>query len=130
MGRAATAARPRAPLSGAASGRPDARAPGVRPEVTQVFDLDGPILASHAAAAGLAEFARRAAAAGATLPLLAGVAVYTDERSARVLSAFPGLRLDRDRVAAVLSAPDPVEGAAVKAAVGRAVKDSTRDGSL
>lgn len=179
----------------------DARAAGVRPEVTQVFDLDGTTLAAHAAAAGLAvgvpespgapplrlrpgrlaqkqragaqfavlnhvpgptrlaDFADRSRAAGATLPLLAGVAVYTDERSARVLAAFPGLHLDADRVATVLSAPDPVEagiaeaveqarallavdgvvgvnlsglasargpaeGAAVKAAVGRALKDA------
>lgn len=179
----------------------DARAAGVRPGVTQVFDLDGTALAAHAAAAGLAVgvpespgapplrlrpgrlaqkqragaqfavlnhvagparlavFAGRARAAGATLPLVAGVAVYTDERSAKVLAAFPGLHLDADRVATVLTAPDPVEagiaeaveqarallavdgvvgvnlsglasakgpveGAAVKAAVGRALKDA------
>lgn len=128
----------------------DARAPGVRPEVTQVFDLDGTQLAAHAAAAGLTvgvpespdapprrlrparlaekqragaqfavlnhagspaalgEFAARARAAGSTLPLVAGVAVYTDERSAAVLDAFPGLHLDPARVTAVLGAADPV----------------------
>lgn len=196
-------------LAGLAQARPaavfcatgDARGAGVRPEVTQVFDIDGTTLAAHAAAAGLAvgvpespeappphlrpgrlaqkqragaqfavlnhvsgpdrlaRFAGRARAAGATLPLVAGVAVYTDERSATVLDAFPGLHLDPDRVTAVLSAPDPVEagiaeavaqartalrvdgvvgvnlsgpasargpveGAAVKAAVGRALREA------
>lgn len=56
----------------------------------------------------LARFAADARSAGATLPLVAGVAVYTDERSAAVLQSFPGLHLDPDRVASVLSAPDPV----------------------
>jgi len=135
----------------------DARATGVRPEVTQVFDLDGTTLAAHAAAAGLAVgvpespgapplrlrpgrlaqkqcagaqfavlnhvsgparlavFAGRARAAGATLPLVAGVAVYTDERSARVLAAFPGLHLDPDRIGTVLGAPDPVEAGIAEA---------------
>jgi len=135
----------------------DARAFGVRPEVTQVFDLDGPELAGRAAAAGLAvgvpespdappqrlrpgrlaekqragaqfavlnhagsaarlaDFVARAREAGATLPLIAGVAVYTDPRSAAVLSAFPGLHLDPDRVASVLGAPDPVEAGIAEA---------------
>jgi methylenetetrahydrofolate reductase (NADPH) len=128
----------------------DGRAPGVRPEVTQVFDVDGTQLAAMAAAAGLpvavpeapeapprrlrpgrlrekqragaqfailnhvgsttrmANFLAAARAAGVTIPLLAGVAVYTDAHSAAVLQHFPGLQLDDDRVAAVLGAPDPV----------------------
>lgn len=128
----------------------DARAPGVRTDVTQVFDLDGTGLAALAAAAGLAvavpeapdatprgirpgrlaekqragaqlavlnhagsarrvaAFAAAARSAGASLPILAGVAVYTDELSARRLQAFPGLELDPERVEAVLAAPDPV----------------------
>lgn len=139
----------------------DVRAPGVRPDVTQVFDLDGTRLAALAAAAGLvatvpeapeaaprelrparvaakqragarlcvlnhasgpesvARFVAAARAAGATLPFVAGVAVYTDERSARVLQAFPGLHLDDAAVEAVLAAPNPVE-AGVAAAVDEA----------
>jgi methylenetetrahydrofolate reductase (NADPH) len=139
----------------------DGRAPGVRPEVTQVFDIDGTRLAALAAAAGLvvavpeapaappvalrpgrlrekqragahvgvlnhagtvervAAFAAAAAAAGVTMPLIAGVAVYTDERSAAVLQRFPGLSLDPDQVAAVLRAADPVE-AGIEAAIAEA----------
>jgi len=70
-------------------------------------------------AARLAEFTAAARAAGATLPFVAAVAVYTDERSARVLQAFPGLHLDDDAVARVLAAPDPV-AAGIVAAVAEA----------
>ena len=42
-----------------------------------------------------------------TLPLIAGVAVYTDERSAAVLQRFPGLHLDPAQVAAVLARAGP-----------------------
>jgi methylenetetrahydrofolate reductase (NADPH) len=56
----------------------------------------------------LARFVGEARAAGCTLPFIAGVAVYTDERSARVLQSFPGLHLEAERVDAVLSAPDPI----------------------
>ncbi|MGY1689343.1 methylenetetrahydrofolate reductase C-terminal domain-containing protein [Geodermatophilus sp. SYSU D01105] len=136
----------------------DARGPGVRPGVTQVFDLDGPRLAALAAAAGLpvavpespaappvsgrparvaakeragaqvcvlnhvrapaevSAFVAAARAAGATLPFVAAVAVYTDERSARVLQRFPGLHVDDDAVEAVLAAPDP-RAAGIAAAV-------------
>lgn len=136
----------------------DGRAQGVRPGVTQVFDLDGTRLAAMAAAAGLpvavAEapqarprriraqrlmqkqragagmavlnhvrtpegvraFVREAAALGLDIPVIAAVAVYTDERSAAVLANFPGLDLDLDTVAAVLAAPDPL-AAGVSAAV-------------
>jgi len=139
----------------------DGRGPGVRPGVTQVFDLDGPRLAALAAGAGLsvavpespeappthlrparvalkqragaalcvlnhvsgparvASFVQAARAAGATLPFVAAVAVYSDERSARVLQAFPGLHLDDAAVQRVLAAPDPVE-AGIEAAVAEA----------
>jgi methylenetetrahydrofolate reductase (NADPH) len=139
----------------------DARGPGVRPGVTQVFDLDGTRLAALATAAGLsaavpespeapprplrparvadkqragaqlcvlnhvgspqrlARFVADARAAGATLPFVAAVAVYTDERSARVLQRFPGLHLDDTAVARVLAAPDPV-AAGIAAAVAEA----------
>lgn len=136
----------------------DARAPGVRPGVTQVFDLDGTQLAAMAADAGhavavpeapsapprdlrparlvekqragahlavlnhvssaaeVAAFVDAARNAGLTIPVIAGVAVYTDERSARVLQRFPGLHLDADRVEAVLGASD-VREAGIEAAV-------------
>lgn len=139
----------------------DARGQGVRPDVTQVFDLDGTRLAALAASLGLpvavpeapdapplalrpdrvvqkqragaavcvlnhvgspervARFVTAARAAGATLPFLAGVAVYTDEPSARVLERFPGLAIDPAAVAAVLAAPDPY-AAGVAAAVAEA----------
>ena len=136
----------------------DARAWGVRPDVTQVFDLDGPRLAALAAQQGLVVavpespdapptdlrprrlrekeragaqlcivnhvrtadrlrgFVSAARDAGATVPFVAGVAVYTDERSAAVLAAFPGLGLDETRVTSVLGSSDPVE-AGITAAV-------------
>jgi methylenetetrahydrofolate reductase (NADPH) len=139
----------------------DARGPGVRPGVTQVFDLDGTRLAALAAASGLrvavpespeappvdlrparvavkqragaqlcvlnhvrtpqrvAEFVAAARAAGATVPFVAAVAVYTDERSARVLQRFPGLHLDDAAVERVLAAPDP-RAAGIAAAVAEA----------
>lgn len=135
----------------------DGRAQGVRPDVTQVFDIDSTQLAALSASAGLptavAEapaappqalrphrlrekqragahlavlnhvrsvrevevFVRSARAVGVTLPLIAGVLVYTDELSAAGLH-LPGLEMDREQVAAVLSAPDPVQ-AGIAAAV-------------
>ncbi|HEX8304846.1 MAG TPA: methylenetetrahydrofolate reductase [Jatrophihabitans sp.] len=128
----------------------DGRAEGVRPGVTQVFDLDGTRLAGLAASLGvpvavpeapaapprsirparllqkqragaqlaflnhagsvaeLAGFVRACRDAGVTIPLIAGVAVYTDPRSAQVLQNFPGLQLDPEPVARVLAADDPV----------------------
>jgi 5,10-methylenetetrahydrofolate reductase len=139
----------------------DGRAPGVRPGVTSVFDLDGTRLTALATAAGLtaavpespdappvpqrpvrvavkqragaqlcvlnhvadrarlAAFTAAARAAGATLPFIAAVAVYTDERSARVLQRFPGLHLDDAVVERVLSASDTVV-AGIEAAVAEA----------
>jgi 5,10-methylenetetrahydrofolate reductase len=136
----------------------DARAWGVRPEVTQVFDLDGPRLTALAAREGLVvavpespdatpidlrprrlrekqragaqvcivnhvrsadrlrRFVEAARDAGVTVPFIAGVAVYTDERSAAVLAAFPGLGLDETLVAAVLASADPVEAGIAAAA--------------
>jgi methylenetetrahydrofolate reductase (NADPH) len=69
--------------------------------------------------AALAAFLDDARAAGVDLPVVAGVAVYTDEHSAHVLQAFPGLALDADAVAAVLAADDPRE-AGIAAAVAEA----------
>jgi len=139
----------------------DGRGRDVRPEVTQVFDLDATRLAHLAAigglvasvavapaappsrarvrgllekqragaslavanhvgsAAALAAFLADARDVGVDLPVVAGVAVYSDERSARVLQAFPGLALDDDAVARVLAAPDTRE-AGIDAAVAEA----------
>jgi 5,10-methylenetetrahydrofolate reductase len=69
--------------------------------------------------ARVAAFVATARDAGATLPFVAGVAVYTDERSARVLQRFPGLHLDDEVVGRVLAAPDPRE-AGIEAAVDEA----------
>ena len=69
--------------------------------------------------ARVASFVAAARGAGATLPFLAGVAVYTDERSARLLQRFPGLHLDAAVVARVLAAPDP-RSAGIAAAVAEA----------
>ncbi len=139
----------------------DGRAPGVRPEVTQVFDLDGTRLAAMAFEAGLPvlvpespdaapvalrpgrllqkqragaglcvlnhtgsvdavdRFVRAARSLGVTVPIVAAVSVYTDQLSADVLRAFPGLHLQDEAVAAVLDAADPVS-AGIDAAVAEA----------
>jgi methylenetetrahydrofolate reductase (NADPH) len=64
----------------------------------------------------VAAFMAGAAEAGVTVPVIAGVAVFTDEPSAAVLSALPGLELDPAAVRAVLAAPDPVEAGIAAAA--------------
>lgn len=136
----------------------DGRGYDVRPDVTQVFDLDGPRLAALATATGLtaavpetptappvggrplrlvekqhagagvavlnhvaspavlAGFLAAARVAGLAIPVVAGVAVYTDVASAAVLDALPGLHLDRAAVDAVVGASDPLE-AGIAAAV-------------
>ncbi len=141
----------------------DARAPGVRAGVRQVFDLDGTRLAARAASAGLpvgvvesveappvgvragrlltkqqagahlvvlnhvssaaalTSFVTAARAVGVAVPVVAAVAVYTDERSARGLLGFPGLHLDPAVVSAVLTAPDP-RAAGIAAAVTEATQ--------
>jgi 5,10-methylenetetrahydrofolate reductase len=135
----------------------DARAYDVRPDVTQVFDLDGTRLAALAAAVGVAAavaetptapprqlrgfrlfqkqragaavavlnhasvtsvtgFMAAAAQAGVTIPVIAAVAVFTDELSAAALGALPGLELDPAAVRAVLDHPDPVAAGIAAAA--------------
>jgi hypothetical protein len=42
------------------------------------------------------------------IPVIASVCVFTDERSAAVLAALPGLALDPAAVRSVLGAADPV----------------------
>jgi 5,10-methylenetetrahydrofolate reductase len=72
--------------------------------------------------AQVAAFVAAARAAGATLPFVAAVAVYTDERSARVLQRFPGLQVDDDAVERVLAAADPrAAGIATAVAEARAL---------
>ena len=147
----------------------DGRAPGVRPGVTQVFDLDGTELAALAAQRGLAvavpespeaaprhlrpgrlvqkqragahvavlnhvgaaervaTFVADARAQGLTIPVVAAVAVYTDEPSARVLQSFPGLHVDGASVARVLAADD-VRAAGIAAAVDEALTLLAIDG--
>ena len=147
----------------------DGRAPGIRPGVTQVFDLDGTRLAALVAHAGLTaavaespqaepvglrperlrqkqragasicvlnhvrsvegvrSFISRARSAGVTVPFIASVAVYTDDRSALTLQRFPGLHIDDRRVAEVLGSADPV-GAGVRAAVAEAAELLEVDG--
>jgi 5,10-methylenetetrahydrofolate reductase len=147
----------------------DGRAYDVRPDVTQVFDLDGTRLAALAAAIGVpaavaetptapplparparlvqkqhagagvavlnhvgsvsavAAFVANARRAGLTIPVIASVAVYTDPRSAAVLTGLPGLQLDASVVEAVLTAADPV-AAGVAAAVREALALLAVDG--
>lgn len=147
----------------------DGRAPGVRPGVTQVFDLDGTQLAALAAGRGLATavpespeaepralrpgrlvekqragahvamlnhvaspdrvaaFVAEARSAGLRIPVVAGVAVFTDEPSARVLQAFPGLHVDETRIARVLAADD-VREAGIASAVEEALALLAVDG--
>jgi methylenetetrahydrofolate reductase (NADPH) len=135
----------------------DARAYDVRPDVAQVFDLDGPRLAALAASVGIAAavpetpaapprhlrpfrlaqkqragaaaavlnhdtvasvtaFMAAAARAGVTIPVIAAVAVFTDEPSAAVLRGLPGLELDPAAVRRVLDDPDPVAAGIAAAA--------------
>lgn len=67
----------------------------------------------------LTDFLDAARAAGLTMPLIGSVIVFTDERSAAVLNALPGLEIGADRLETVLTAPDPVE-AGIAAAVAEA----------
>jgi 5,10-methylenetetrahydrofolate reductase len=55
----------------------------------------------------LADFVTTTRSVGVTIPIIAGVAVYTDDRSAGVLAAFPGLHLDPADIARVVGADDP-----------------------
>jgi methylenetetrahydrofolate reductase (NADPH) len=147
----------------------DGRGADVRPDVTQVFDLDGPRLAALASSVGISaavpetptapptarrplrlvekqragaavavlnhvptargaeQFVGAARAAGLSIPVIAAVAVYTDARSAAVLQALPGLQLDAEIVAQVLTAADPVQ-AGIDAAVAEATALLAVDG--
>jgi methylenetetrahydrofolate reductase (NADPH) len=109
-------------LTAAVPESPDAPPMALRPARVAVKERAGAqlVVLNHvASAARLAAFTAAARAAGATLPFIAAVAVYTDERSARVLQRFPGLHLDDAVVQRVLDAPDPV-AAGIVAAVAEA----------
>ncbi|QXG75406.1 methylenetetrahydrofolate reductase C-terminal domain-containing protein [Modestobacter sp. L9-4] len=109
-------------LTAAVPESPDAPPLGLRPARVAVKERAGAqfVVLNHvASAARLTAFTAAARAAGATLPFIAAVAVYTDERSARVLQRFPGLHLDDAAVQRVLDAPDPV-AAGIVAAVAEA----------
>ena len=71
--------------------------------------------------AQLVDFLDAARAAGLTMPVIASVAVFTDQRSAAVLAGLPGLVIAPDHLEAVLAADDPVE-AGIAAAVDEAVE--------
>jgi methylenetetrahydrofolate reductase (NADPH) len=70
-------------------------------------------------AAEVEAFLVSARRSGLTIPVIASVAVYTDARSAAVLTSLPGLEIDPGTVAAVLAAPDPV-AAGIEAALDEA----------
>ena len=83
---------------------------------------------NHAGGAPAVEaFVSATRAVGADLVFIPCVAVFTDERSAAVLEAFPGLELDHRRVAEVLDAPDPT-AAGIEAAVAQAEEMLAIDG--
>ena len=67
----------------------------------------------------VAQYMTAARSAGLSIPVLAAVAVFTDEVSAAVLQGLPGLELDRHIVDHVVNASDPVE-AGIEAAVAEA----------
>jgi 5,10-methylenetetrahydrofolate reductase len=77
--------------------------------------------------AAVAGFVTAARAVGATLPFVPCVPVFTDEGSAAVLSAFPGVEVDGHLVDRVLQASDPVE-AGIAAAVEQALAMAAIDG--
>lgn len=79
---------------------------------------------NHDTVASVSDFMAGAARAGVTIPVIAAVAVFTDELSAAVLSALPGLELDPAVVRGVLDHPDPVAaGIAAAAREARALLD-------
>ncbi len=67
----------------------------------------------------ITDFMHSARAAGLSIPVIAAVAVFTDNVSAAVLQGLPGLDLDPSVTEYVLSAPDPV-AAGIEAAVAEA----------
>ena len=79
------------------------------------------VLNHVSSATALSAFMGDARSAGLRIPVLAAVAVFTDDVSAAVLQGLPGLELDPALVDGVVNAPDPVE-AGIEAAVTEARK--------
>ena len=77
--------------------------------------------------ADVAGFVAAARAAGLTIPVIAAVAVYTDEHSAGSLQGLPGLDLDAEAVGRVLGAADPI-AAGIETAVAEATALLAIDG--
>jgi methylenetetrahydrofolate reductase (NADPH) len=71
---------------------------------------------NHDTVASVTAFMAAAAEAGVSIPVIAAVAVFTDEPSAAVLRGLPGLELDPAAVRRVLDAPDPVAAGIAAAA--------------
>ncbi len=87
----------------------DARAYDVRPDVTQVFDLDGPRLAALAASVGMpAVVPETPAAPPRPRRAFRLLQKQPASPSAAVLSELPGPELDPAAVRRVLDHPDPV----------------------
>jgi methylenetetrahydrofolate reductase (NADPH) len=63
---------------------------------------------NHDTMASVASLLPAAMEAGVTIPVIAAVAVFTDEASAAALSVLPGLELDPAVVRRVLDRPDPM----------------------
>jgi methylenetetrahydrofolate reductase (NADPH) len=63
---------------------------------------------NHDTPASVAGFMSGMTEVGLTIPVIAAVAVFTDERSAAAISVLPGLELDQAAVRRVLASPDPV----------------------
>jgi methylenetetrahydrofolate reductase (NADPH) len=108
---------PRLTALAAAAGLPAAVAetPAAPPRHLRPFRLAQKQRAGAAAAVlnhdtptSVARFMTGAAEAGVTVPVIAAVAVFTDERSAAAISVLPGLELDQTAVRRVLASPDPV----------------------
>ena len=75
----------------------------------------------------VADFVDSARSSGLRMPVVASVAVFTDARSAAVLTGLPGLEIEPARVKSVLGADDPVE-AGIASAVTEAVDLLAIDG--
>ncbi|BBY50763.1 methylenetetrahydrofolate reductase [Mycolicibacterium arabiense] len=108
-----TAAVPETPTAPPVAGRP------ARLVEKQRAGASLAVLNHVASPAMVADFMAAARAAGLVIPVVAAVAVVTDERSAAVLAGLPGLALDDAIVDGILSAADPVE-AGIEAACAEA----------
>jgi len=103
---------------------PTARPRHLRPQRLVSKQRAGAIagVLNHVPTSGqVSDFLAAASKAGLVMPVIASVAVFTDERSAAVLNALPGLEIARSRVETVLGADDPVE-AGIATAVAEAIE--------